>query len=110
MFDLEKREKIIVAFLLAVLLIGIALAAYKNSVPPANIEIRDFPVEKIKVNINEAEAVDFMKLDGVGRSLAERIMDYRAKEGHFSSIEDIKKVKGIGDKLFNKIKDDITVE
>jgi competence protein ComEA len=46
----------------------------------------------------------------VGRSLAMRIVEYRNKNGPFASVEDIKKVSGIKDSLFNKIKDKITIE
>lgn len=41
--------------------------------------------------------------------LAKAILEYR-KEANFTSIDDLKKVKGIGDKLFEKIKNDITIE
>ena len=50
-----------------------------------------------------------MTLTGIGESKAQSIVDYRTKNGSFSSIEDITKVSGIGEAMFNKIKDDITV-
>jgi competence protein ComEA len=49
------------------------------------------------------------KLNGVGPSLAQRILDYRQKNGGFKTIDEIKLVPGIGDKLFEKIKDEITL-
>ena len=110
MFDLEKNEKFIVIFLVFTLLLGLGVAAYKRSNPSPIMEIKNFSVEKEKININEAEVPDFMKLAGVGRALAGRIVDYRTNQGRFSSIEDMKKVKGVGDKLFEKIKNDISVE
>ena len=110
MFDLEKNEKFIVIFLVFTLLLGLGVAAYKRSNPSSIMEIKNFSVEKEKININEADEADFMKLNGVGRALAGRIVDYRTNQGRFSSIEDMKKVKGVGDKLFEKIKDDITTD
>ncbi len=41
---------------------------------------------------------------------AESIIEYRGNHGHFTKVEDLKNVKGIGDKIFEKIKDQITVE
>lgn len=63
-----------------------------------------------KVNINTANESELDTLSGVGPATAKAIIQYREKEGSFKSIEDIKKVKGIGDSKFNKIKDYITVD
>lgn len=62
-----------------------------------------------KIDINKATKEEFMTLTGIGESKAQSIVDYRTKNGSFSSIEDITKVSGIGEAMFNKIKDDITV-
>ena len=62
-----------------------------------------------KVNINTASVSELVSLDGVGESTAEKIIAYRQSNGSFASIEDIKKVSGIGDKKFEAIKDRITV-
>ena len=65
---------------------------------------------KRKVNINTAGENELASsLDGVGEVLAGRIVGYREKNGKFKSIEDIKKVSGMGDKKFENIKDNITV-
>lgn len=62
-----------------------------------------------KVNINTATKEELMKLSNIGESKAEKIIDYRMANGNFNSIEDIKKVSGIGDKLYDSIKENITV-
>ena len=62
-----------------------------------------------KVNINTASASELTSLDGVGDATAAKIIAYRQANGSFSSIEEIKKVSGIGDKKFEAIKDSITV-
>lgn len=61
------------------------------------------------ININTATKESLMTLDGIGEVYSQRIIDYRQQK-KFKSIEEIKNVKGIGDKTFEKIKDSITVD
>lgn len=61
-----------------------------------------------KVNINNATLDELLTINGIGESKAIAIIDYR-KSNKFNSIEDIKNVSGIGDSLYNKIKEYITV-
>lgn len=68
----------------------------------------DTSIQEI-ININTATASDFDKLPGIGASKAEAIIQYREEHGSFSKIEDLKEISGIGDALFEKIKDYITV-
>lgn len=62
-----------------------------------------------KININTASKDNLMSLPGIGEVYAQRIIDYRSVKV-FSSIEEIKEVQGIGDKIFEKIKDSITIK
>ncbi|MDR1159132.1 MAG: ComEA family DNA-binding protein [Syntrophomonadaceae bacterium] len=63
-----------------------------------------------RVNINTASAAELeQKLDGIGPSLAQRIVEYRDNQGFFKKVEDLKKVSGIGDKKFEAIKEQIDV-
>lgn len=62
-----------------------------------------------KVSINTATKEELMTLSGIGEAKAEAIIEYRNTNGEFTSIEDIKNVSGIGDAIFEKIKDDITI-
>lgn len=61
------------------------------------------------VNINTATVTELTSVSGIGASRAQAIVDYREKNGRFGSIDDIKKVDGIKDGLFSKIKDKITI-
>ncbi|MCR5023337.1 MAG: ComEA family DNA-binding protein [Lachnospiraceae bacterium] len=61
------------------------------------------------ININTASLTDLTHINGIGESRAQAIISYREENGPFGTIEDIKKVSGIKDGLFNKIKDQITV-
>ena len=58
-----------------------------------------------KININTADLTLLMTLNGIGEVKAQAIIDYRMKHGPFKTIEEIMKVKGIGLKTYEKIKD-----
>ncbi len=65
--------------------------------------------KKDKININTASESELETLEGIGASLAEKIVEYREKNGKFKNIEDIKNVTGIGDSKFEVIKNKINV-
>jgi competence protein ComEA len=67
------------------------------------------PVATGKININTATAEELMTIKGIGKTLAARIIEHRQKVGKFNSLEELKDVKGIGDKLFLKMKDQLTL-
>ena len=56
------------------------------------------------ININTCTLDELMEINGIGKTKAEAILEYRESNGDFNSIDDIKKVDGIGDALFEKIK------
>nr|NJM01505.1 helix-hairpin-helix domain-containing protein [Desulfobacula sp.] len=62
-----------------------------------------------KININTASQQELMKLKHVGEKLAEKIIEYR-KTNPFQVPEDIMKVQGVGEKIFNANKDIIIVK
>lgn len=70
--------------------------------------IGDTPVKTL-VSLNTASKIELTTLPGIGDSKAELIIKYRQEHGTYKTIEEVKNVKGIGDKIFEKIKDYITV-
>lgn len=60
------------------------------------------------ININTASVEELQTITGIGESKAKSIIEYRKNNGLFESIEDIKNVEGIGDKLYETIKVYIT--
>jgi len=67
------------------------------------------PARDGRININLASRNELMDLPGIGPTLSERIIDYRTANGPFSTLEDLRKVPGIGEKRFETIKDKIIV-
>ncbi len=61
-----------------------------------------------KININTASEEELMKLQGVGKTLAKRIVEKREQLGGFSVVEQLLDVNGIGEKLLQSIRDNIT--
>jgi competence protein ComEA len=61
------------------------------------------------IDINTADKAALSTLKGIGPAKAEAILKYRQEKGPFKSIDDLKNVNGIGDKVFEAIKSDVTV-
>ena len=64
---------------------------------------------KAKVNINSAGLNELQALPRIGPKIAQRILDFRKEHGPFKRVEELMKVKGIGEKMFGSLKDLITV-
>ena len=72
-------------------------------------EITGESVSDGRININTADAQKLMEIPGIGQTRAEAIIAYRTENGGFSCVEDIMKVSGIKNALFEKMRDYITV-
>jgi competence protein ComEA len=62
------------------------------------------------VNLNSAQSSELQTLPGIGPAKAEAIIEHRETNGPFKSIDDLKEISGIGDKTFEKLKDQISVK
>lgn len=61
------------------------------------------------INLNTATKDELVALPGIGPAKAQAILDYRSAHGPFKSVEELKDVKGIGAKRFEKLKSELTV-
>lgn len=83
----------------------------KKAEPVNSSEFTSTPsqTESGKININTASENELMSLPGIGKKRAEAIIERRETYARFSDISEIKNVEGIGDSVFEEIKDKITV-
>jgi competence protein ComEA len=75
----------------------------------AGISQGEIEVESKVVNLNTASLEELDGLPGIGPSIGQKIIDYRNQSGGFKDINEIKLVSGVGEKLFEKIKDKISL-
>ncbi|MCJ7459018.1 MAG: helix-hairpin-helix domain-containing protein [candidate division Zixibacteria bacterium] len=133
-FSFTPQEAKAIIFLIVILLIGSGVTLYKKYHPdfapelllkenrktekkvlepakssnvPENISLK---ITDKKINLNTATLQELDSLPGIGEELGKRILTYRESKGNFSSIEELKKIKGIGQKTFEKLKNLVTIE
>ena len=94
-----------------VLVLGLVatVAAAQDAVRPAAKAATAPAAAGATINLNTATVAQLETLPGVGKSTAERILEYRQKNGGFKRVEDLMNVRGIGEKSFLKMKPLITV-
>lgn len=99
---MSKRE----IFVLVILILVLVAINVVNYVKKENLK-KNYTVLieeiKVQISINDVDAGELEDLPGIGPSLANRIVEYRNTYGKFKNLENLKNVKGIGNKLFQKI-------
>jgi comEA protein len=103
MFSLTPKERKALIFIGALILIG-SLLKFLNIEAKEHLAFEEKIHSSSVININEASKEKLEELPGVGAVTASRIIDYRNEFGHFKSLEDLTKVKGIGPKKAAAIK------
>lgn len=105
---MKKYEGIILGIFIIVL-ISINIIGYFNKKHRQKSYELVIEQERMQISLNHAALDELDDLPGIGPVLAAKIIAYRERYGPFSAVEDVKKVKGIGDKLFKKIMPYITL-
>ena len=115
MDSIKKAEVILisVALILTALIVVFIIFSSSNVSPVSityNTTINKTAQDSNLININEADEFELQQINGIGPKLAENIIDYRNKNGSFTDFSDLLKVKGIGDKKLEDIKNYICFE
>ena len=109
---MRKNEKSIIVFFCLCLILGAAIRTVRtkcggdfkySAIPQAAAAAED----RRRVNINTADREGLTGIRGIGPVLAERIIVYRDENGKFGSLNDLLKVKGIGPKKLDAIKNNV---
>ncbi len=109
MFGLTLEERKVVLFLISMALIGLGISFCVK----INSRVEEFVKAGeglAKMDINKVTLEDLSATKGVGKKLAKTIIEYRNANGPFREIEELKKVKGIGDYRLEKLRDYFFVE
>jgi competence protein ComEA len=106
------RLTFVIALLMAALVAGspiVRAQAPKAAAAKTSTSARVRATPAAPVNLNAASITQLQTLPGVGASTAQRILDYRQKNGAFKKIEELMNVKGVGEKSFLKLKPFVTI-
>ena len=95
-----------ISVILLILGFGVATARAQTTAAPAG---QASAAATTLVNLNTATAAQLETLPGIGKATAERILEYRQKNGGFKKAEELMNVRGVGEKSFLKLKTLITV-
>ena len=101
-----SRSQLVTAFLLVFVLAcasAVPAAAAPSATPKAAAS------EARPIDINTADGATLESVPGIGKSLSQRILSFREKNGPFQSVDDLLKVQGVGEKSIQKLRPYLTV-
>jgi len=103
MFGLTQEEKKAMIFLFILAFSGLGISHFAKTSKPAEKFIFA-PVSLVSININKATMKELTDSRCVSVRLARQILAYRDEYGEFTSLDDLKKVKGIGKRSYERLK------
>ena len=101
--------RVLLVILAVVALAATAAGAQEKAPAPAKASSSAKASPSSPVNLNTATQAQLETLPGIGAKAAQRILEYRQKNGNFKKLEDLMNVKGIGEKAFLKLKPLLTI-
>ena len=119
MLWLTKQERVTLTALGTLVLAALCILIWQRQRPPLAITGKPIPAEAVywnaalaaarQVDLNTAGVAELERLPGIGYELAGRIVEFRSTHGGFTSAEDLTKVRGIGPKTIETLRDYIAV-
>ncbi len=109
MLDFTSEEKKVVLFVLGLAFCGLIM----SNLVKINSHIEKIinpQVQLAKINLNKINPDELVKIKCVSVKLAQRIIEYRNLHKQFSSLEELKEVKGVGEKRYEKLKEIFFIE
>jgi competence ComEA-like helix-hairpin-helix protein len=109
MFNLTQQERQVTLFLITLALIGLGINfLMKRCSAVRTIVCLDQNIGKI--DLNTADKQMLIEIPGIGKKIAQRIVEYRSQQGIFRDTEELKKIKGITDYRYQKLKESLFVK
>ena len=101
--NLTRQEQQVILFLISVGIFGLGI----NFISKTHSQPRflaSFSENLAKINLNQADKPVLMSIPGIGEKIAQRILDYRLERNGFAEIEELKNIKGMTEKKYEKLK------
>jgi competence protein ComEA len=112
LFQLNRGDQLLIG-VTAILALGLISVQWVQlsgwGMQPVEIEQIQTRQLEYRIDINSAEWIEWVQMQGIGETLANRIIENRDQNGPFESIDDLQRVKGIGPKTVEKLRPWITV-
>lgn len=120
-FLVRRANQTIIALGVVAVLILIAAWWVRNGGLEGNLVEHDRPAPQgssgvparkadFVVDVNHAEVAELVELPGIGQTIAERMVEYRKQNGPFQSVDDLRKVAGIGPKTLEALRPHVRVK
>jgi len=104
MLNLTYQERRVILFIIVVALVGLGINFLSKHY--SQIRVVGYVNQELnRINLNQATVGTLIDIPGIGRILAQRIIDYRQHYGEFKDISELKNIKGIGKSKYEIIKD-----
>ncbi|MDD5583590.1 MAG: ComEA family DNA-binding protein [Candidatus Omnitrophica bacterium] len=111
MFSLTSRERKVLLIVAGMIFCGAIIRYFQVNIKSSTATLTSstsYSADTI-VNINKASQEELETIPGIGPAFAQRIIAYRVQNGDFQTLEDLKKVKGIGAKKLGQMKEYVSL-
>lgn len=98
------------AVVVGVAVLGSLTPGWAAAAPPARAGSSAAAADTAPVNINTADVKELMKLEGISRRVAEKIVEYRDTHGSFKKPDELRKVEGVGNGLWERNRTRIVIK